>query len=74
MSKLIIQIPAGLIEGLVNHPDSCWMDHLRKSAEDFIEGKADYLVMPSDGGWVVSIDGEGKMTEVEIKVYEGEEK
>lgn len=26
------------------------------------------LILPSDEGWVISVDGEGKMSSVEIKV------
>lgn len=65
MSKLIIQVPESVL--------SC-PEHLRdicNEAESFISSDdATCLILPSDEGWAISVDGEGKMSSVEIKVEE----
>ncbi len=65
MSKLIIQVPEKLLNCLEE------IQKLQDKAKAFIEDdNAEFLILPSDGGWAITVDGEGKMNSVVIKFEE----
>lgn len=66
MSKLIIQVPESVLSCLG------YVENIQKEAINFIDSEGDTcLILPSDEGWAVSVDGDGKMNSVEVKL-EGE--
>ena len=67
MSKFILGIPYDDIQSFT---ETGMIVNICKSLDKFIEDNLNYFILPSDKGYLVEIEGDGKLVEWEVRPTE----